>query len=45
MTPCIFLPADAFMSITGGGVGLRRMESIAKKYSGDASFKLLLDEP
>lgn len=33
-----FLPADAFMSITGGGVGLRRMESIAKKYSGDASF-------
>ena len=37
-SPGSFLPADAFVSATGGGIGLRRMEDITKTYDGGASF-------
>ncbi|MBR1522885.1 MAG: GHKL domain-containing protein, partial [Lachnospiraceae bacterium] len=37
-TPGSFLPADAFVSTTGGGIGLRRIEDVTKTYDGGASF-------
>ena len=33
-----FLPAEAFLSSTGSGLGLRRMEIIAEKYDGSTKF-------
>ena len=33
-----YLPAGAFQSTTGGGQGLMRIDSIARKYEGSAAF-------